>query len=288
MAAISQSRRRSRSVAVLLLFVILASVQGERVWFSDTDEVRVIDQDYESHNVFVVNGTTVSLENGSITAPDSGDDGEDAVRVVDATFHGISGKISGGLGLGGTGVTITTTRDSDEYPPGTATFEAGVEVYGGDATREKTTQGGNAVQILQSGSKAVINGGKFLPGRGCTIKVCGTVTSDGVALQVIQGEAIIKGGTFEGIINNFSGDVEFHGCVVYDKDSGKITGVLLDGSAIDVMYTSTEDPPSIVYERDACPQQAPAPMPENGGGRRMNPVVLMCVSVVLGNIITLQ
>jgi len=253
--------------------------------------VHVIEEDYEAHNIFIVNGTTVSLENRSITAPDSGDDGEDAVRVEDATFHAISGKISGGLGVGGTGVTISTTRDSD-HPPGTATFEAGVEVDGGDATREKTTKGGDAVQVLQSGSIANFNGGRFTPGTGCTIKVCGTATGDGVALQVIQGKAIVKGGTFEGVFYNVAGDIELHGCVVYDEDAQKITGVLLDGSNIDVVYGQPKGqnrPPVIDYDSEVCPNKAPEPTPASNGGRKtMNRVALVGASFVLGVIITLQ
>mmetsp|Transcript_10958 Transcript_10958/g.20041 ORF Transcript_10958/g.20041 Transcript_10958/m.20041 type:complete len:287 (-) Transcript_10958:3679-4539(-) len=284
------SAKRSMLLVVTLLLSIIPSVKGERLWFSGP-EARVIDgQNYDAHNIFVVNGTTLTLLNGAIVAPDSGDDGEDAVRIDDATFIALNGKISGGLGMGGTGVTISTTRDSD-YPPGTATFEAGVEVYGGDATRESTTKGGDAVQVLQAGSKATINGGKFVPGTGCTIKVCGTATGDGVALQVIQGEAIVKGGTFEGVLFNVGGDIELHGCVEYDQDAGKIIGVLLDGSNIDVVYGQPKGqnkPPDIIYRPEVCPPKASAPTPQNGGGRAINHVVLMSISVVLGMIISLQ
>jgi len=280
-----------RSTVLFFLLINISSVHGARVLYTDGG-AHVIEEDYEAHNIFIVNGTTVSLENGSITAPDTGDDGEDAVRVEDATFQAISGKISGGLGIAGTGVTISTTRDSD-HPPGSAIFEAGVEVYGGDATREKTTKGGDAVQILQSGSIATFNGGRFVPGTGCTIKVCGTATDDGVALQVIQGKAIVKGGTFEGVLYNLGGDIELHGCVVYAEDTQKITGVLLDGSNIDVMYSQPKDQngaPVIVYDAEVCPTEAPESTPLSNTGRKtMNSVALVRASSVLSIIFaTLQ
>lgn len=264
---------------VTLILLLASSVQGDRVWFGDSKDAHVIDQDYEDHNIFVVNGTTVSLENGSvITAPDNGDDGEDAIRVEDAIFHAKSGTISGGLGVGGTGVTISTTRDSD-YSSGEATFEEGVVVYGGDATRERTTKGGDAVQVLQAGSKATFNGGRFVPGTGCSVKVCGTATGSGVALQVIQGEAIVKGGTFEGVFTNVGGDIELHGCVEYDKDTGKITGQLLDGSDINVVYEGNT-PPVIVYE---CTEKEPAPTAQNsnGAGTMTKTVALASVSLTV-------
>lgn len=267
----------------LLLFPILSSVQGERVWFQGREQSHQIDRDYEAHNIFIVNGTNVSLEGGSITAPESGDDGEDAVRVEDATFHAKTGKISGGLGLGGTGVTISTTRDSD-YPPGTAIFEAGVEVYGGDATRDETTKGGDAVQVLQADSTATFNGGKFVPGLGCTIKVCGTATDNGVALQVIEGKAIVKGGNFEGVLYNYSGRIEVHGCVVYDEDAQKITGVLLDGSNIEVNYgqpKGSNRPPVIVYQPELCPKEAPVSSSSSNEGAKMNPLAWFSSSFVL-------
>eukprot|EP00581_Thalassiosira_minuscula_P018961 CAMPEP_0183722012 /NCGR_PEP_ID=MMETSP0737-20130205/14093_1 /TAXON_ID=385413 /ORGANISM="Thalassiosira miniscula, Strain CCMP1093" /LENGTH=310 /DNA_ID=CAMNT_0025952097 /DNA_START=373 /DNA_END=1306 /DNA_ORIENTATION=+ len=278
--------KRSMLMVISVLLSTILAVQGERVWFigdSGTTDPNVIDgQDYNSHNIFVVNGTKLTLQSGSITAPDSGGDGEDAVRVVNADFHAISGKISGGQGVGGTGVTITTERNS-EYPNGTATFEAGVEVYGGDAVRETTTQGGDAIQVLQGGSTVTINGGKFVPGTGCTIKVCGTPTSDGVALQVIMGEAIIKGGTFEGVLSNINGKIELHGCVEYDKDAGKITGVMLDGSDIDVEYSGSK--PKIVYVTDVCPLNDQTHTPESSGGRVAIHVLLMSFSFILSMIL---
>ncbi len=103
----------------------------------------------------------MTLENGwSVTAPGSSSDGGDAIRLEDATFYGTSGSVRGGLGIGGTRVTISATRDS-EYSPGTATFEAGLEVYRGDATREQVTKGGDAVQVLPYGSVVYINGGNL-------------------------------------------------------------------------------------------------------------------------------
>ncbi|KAL7525665.1 hypothetical protein ACHAWF_001460 [Thalassiosira exigua] len=242
------------------------AMQGNRVWFSDTGGVHVIDQIYDSHNIFIANGTEVSLENGSVTAPDSGDDGEDAIRVEDATFHAISGEIRGGLGIGGTGVTISTTRNSD-FPPGNATFEAGIEVYGGDATRDDTTKGGDAVQVLQSGSEAIINGGTFVPGAGCTIKVCGVDTPNGVALHVIQGKAIVRGGSFQGNFYNMGGTIELHGCLEYDEEADKIQGALLDGSVLDVDWAQPKGQssrPTIVFDKSSCPQEAA--LKESGAG----------------------
>mmetsp|Transcript_19181 Transcript_19181/g.40179 ORF Transcript_19181/g.40179 Transcript_19181/m.40179 type:complete len:279 (-) Transcript_19181:148-984(-) len=272
---------------LLLLQLSFAPVRGDQVYFGDTTHV-IDGQDYESRNIFVVNGTTLTLKNGSIIAPDSGDDGESAVRIDDANFVAIEGTILGGMGVGGTGVTISTKRDSDY--PGIATFEAGVEVYGGDATRDETTKGGDAVQVLHSGSKAIINGGKFVPGTGCTVEVCGTNHADGVALQVIQGEAVIKGGSIEGVIVNMKGDIELHGCVEYDEEAGKITGVLLDGSNIDVVYKSEGRRPTIISLPEVCEDETGtrARGPENGGGSTINHVALTSVSVVLGMIITLQ
>jgi hypothetical protein len=247
----------NRSNLATLILSIISSVYGDRVWYNDMG-IHSIAQDYGSHNIFILNGTTVTLENGwRVAAPESSSDGEDAIRVDDATFYGIKGSIHGGLGYGGSGITISTTRDS-EYSPGTATFEAGFEVYGGDATREFTTKGGNAVQVLQSGSIIVINGGKYVPGAGCTIETCGVATDDGVALQVIQGKAVVKGGTYEGMFYNIEGDIEVHGCVVYDEGSQMIVGVLTDGSDINVFYGQPGGQsrlPVIMYHPDACPKE---------------------------------
>jgi len=257
-------KKGKQSMILTLLLLMISWVSGDRVWFSDnTDTQLVIDQDYNDHNIFIVNGTTVSLDNGyAITAPSKTDDGEDAIRVEDATFIANNGTIKGGVEIGGTGVTISTTRGSDIS--GSATFNDGVEVYGGDATRVDTTKAGDAVQILQSGSKATFNGGRFVPGTGCTIKVCGVKTDNGNAIQIIQGEAIIYGGVFDGNIYNLGGDVEVHGCVEYDEEAGTITGTLLDGSDINVKYVQPNGqnrPPNIVYQEEVCPKEETESVP---------------------------
>lgn len=51
-------------------------------------------------------------------------------------------------------MTITTDKDRDSTSY--AVFEDGVEIVGGSAGRESTTQGGNAVQILQLGAQVGI------------------------------------------------------------------------------------------------------------------------------------
>ena len=271
---------------IVALFALASAVHGERVIYDDTG-IHVIDQDYTSHNIIITNGTIVTLENEyTIIAPDTSDDGEEAVRVEDATFHAKSGVIKGGLGIGGTGVTISTTRDS-EYV-GSVTFEDGIEVYGGDAVRERTTQGGDAVQVLQSGSKATFNGGKFVPGTGCTIKTCGVDDDDGKALQVAKGEADIKGGTFEGVIYNLDGKVRVHGCVEYDDDTQQIKGVLLDGSRIDVAYeqpNGQNSPPDIVYESNVCPNNQPGSTEPNGGQKMMSSMAIIGASFAFGIIL---
>ena len=255
---------KQNMMILTLLLLMISWVSGDRVWFNDnTDTQLVIEQDYNNdHNIFIVNGTVVSLYNGyAIAAPPKSDDGEDAVRVEDATFIANNGTIKGGTEIGGSGVTISSTRGSDIS--GIATFNAGVEVYGGDATRVDTTKAGDAVQILQSGSKATFNGGRFVPGTGCTIKVCGVQTDNGNAIQIIQGEAIIYGGAFDGNIYNLGGDVEVHGCVVHDEEAGTITGTLLDGTDINVKYVQPngqDRPPSIVYQEDVCPKEETEPV----------------------------
>jgi len=285
----------NRSKLVPFFLTVISLVYGDRVWYMDTGS-HSITQDYSSHNIFIANGTTVTLENGwSVTAPGSSSDGDDAIRVEDATFYGTSGSIRGGLGVGGTGVTISTARDS-EYSPGTATFEAGIEVYGGDATRDQTTKGGDAVQVLQSGSVVYINGGKFVPGTGCNIETCGVATDDGVALQVIQGKAIVKGGKFDGVFYNVEGNIEVHGCVVYDADTEMIVGVLLDGSDINVVYGQPKgqnNPPDIVYDSEVCPKEkAPESTPLSNEGRKFDPfdypVGLICAHIALLIIMALQ
>ena len=267
-----------------LLLLMISWVSGDRVWFSDnTDAQLVIDQDYNDHNIFIVNGTTVSLDGYAITAPKKSDDGEDAIRVEDATFIANNGTIKGGVEIGGTGVTISTTRGSDT--PGIATFNDRVEVYGGDATRVDTTKAGDAVQILQSGSKATFNGGRFVPGTGCTIKVCGVQTDNGNAIQIIQGEAIIFGGVFDGNFYNLGGDVEVHGCVVYDEEVGTITGTLQDGSYINVKYVQPngqDRPPNIVYQEEACPKEETESVPASDTSDGSMIMTLTVVYISLG------
>ena len=266
-----------------LLLLMISWVSGDRVWFSDnTDTQLVIDQDYNDHNIFIVNGTIVTMNDGAITAPSKTDDGEDAIRVEDATFIANNGTIKGGVEIGGTGVTISTTRGSDT--PGSATFNDGVEVYGGDATRVDTTKAGDAVQILQSGSRATFNGGKFVPGTGCTIKVCGVKTDNGNAIQIIQGEAIIYGGEFDGNIYNLGGNLEVHGCVTYDEEASTITGTLLDGSYIDVKYVQPngqDRQPSIVYLQEVCPKEETESVPasDTSGSLRMTLTASVYISL---------
>ena len=60
----------------------------------------------------------------------------------------------GAPSIGGTGVTITTDKDRDSKSY--ATFEDGVEIVGGNAGRESTTQGGHAVSVLQMGAEVCI------------------------------------------------------------------------------------------------------------------------------------
>jgi len=52
---------------------------------------------------------------------------------------------------------------------------------------------------------------------------CGTATSDGNAIQVLQGEAIIKGGSIDGVLFNAKGKIELHGCVDYDEETQKLS-----------------------------------------------------------------
>ena len=73
--------------------------------------------------------------------------------------------IGGGANFGRSGVTLSTSRDAKQGA--TALFVDGMTVYGGDAARNETTQGGDAAQVLQSGSKATFAGGTIVAGRGC-------------------------------------------------------------------------------------------------------------------------
>jgi len=277
-------KKVKQSMILTLLLSMISWVSGDRVWFNDNTDTQLdIDQDYNDHNVFIVNGTTVTMNDGAITAPSKTDDGEDAIRVEDATFIANNGTIKGGIEIGGTGVTISTTRGSDT--PGIATFNDGVVVYGGDATRVDTTKAGDAVQILQSGSRATFNGGRFVPGTGCTIKTCGVETDNGNAIQIIQGEAIIYGGAFEGNIYNLGGDVEVHGCVEYDEEASTITGTLFDGSYIDVKYVQPngqDRQPSIVYLEEVCPKEETESVPASDTSGSMLVTLTASVYVSLG------
>lgn len=260
----------------LLLIGLLPLTKSSRLTFSDGGNY-TISSNYNDINVFVLNSTSLTLSDAeyTIVAPPSTDDGESAIRVQNSYLYAKGGKVIGAAVIGGSGVTITTNkeRDSKSY----ATFEAGVEIVGGSATRQSTTQGGNAVQIIQMGSEvcyalvklllllcieslsrrmytmcmqATFYGGKFTPGTGCTLEVCGVLTEDGNALQVLYGKAIIKGGQFEGKIYSISGDIEVHGCVELNEE--RITGFLLDGNNIDVGYDGQVNDLSIVYNETVC------------------------------------
>ncbi|EJK68753.1 hypothetical protein THAOC_10039 [Thalassiosira oceanica] len=221
--------------------------------YSSPPDSQSIRQDIDGFNVEILNGTTLTLDGYSIVAPANNIAGDDAVRVQDATFIAKRGVIKGGLGVGGSGVTVTSTRDSREG--GTAVFEEGVVVYGGDATRNETTQGGDAITILNEDSTVLINGGSFFAGLGCTNLSCGAQTADGVAIQNLAGRVVIKGGTFEGIIYNSLGTVEVHGCFL-TFDDGKIEGTLLDGNGIDIEYVQPkgqDEPPLLIT--DMCPDK---------------------------------
>ena len=262
----------------LLLLSILPLTESSRLTFSDGGNY-TISSDYNDINIFVLNSTSLTLSDAAYTiiAPSSTDDGESAIRVENSHLYAKGGKVVGAAVIGGAGVTITTDkdRDSESY----ATFEAGVEIVGGSATRRSTTQGGNAVQIIQMGAQvwfcydkvavfcvcvaslssfayttyyvqAIFYGGKFTPGTGCTLEVCGVLTDDGNALQVLYGKAIIKGGQFEGNIYSISGEIDIHGCV--ELNEGRITGFLSDGNNIDVRYNGQTNDLTIVYNETVC------------------------------------
>jgi len=148
-------------------------------------------------------------------------------------------------------VTVTTNRNSEFQAK--ATFEDGVTVHGGDAIRQTTTRGGDAVQVLHAGSEAVFKGGVFTPGAGCTVQVCGQPTSTGNSVQVLNGKATVMGGKFNGNFFCDQCDIEIHGCV--ELKNGKITGNLLDGSRIDVVYDGSENDVIIVYDDSVCPEK---------------------------------
>lgn len=98
--------------------------------------------------------------------------------------------------------------------------------------------------------QVTFNGGKFTPGTGCTLTVCGVQTDDGNAIQILYGKSIIKGGVFEGNIYSISGIIEVHGCV--DFDGEMITGYLMDGERIDVKYVGEENDLQIIYNNATC------------------------------------
>ncbi len=253
------------------------SVKADQVYFVDGGEHQT-SQGYPEHNIFIVNGTTLSLVDGiSIVAPSNGKDGEEAVRVEDAFFYAKNGSISGGLGVGGSGVTITTNRNSEFQAK--ATFEEGVTVYGGDAIRETTTRGGDAVQILHAGSEAVFHGGVFTPGAGCTVQVCGQPTSSGNSLQVLNGKATVMGGKFNGNFFCDQCDIEIHGCV--ELKNGKITGNLLDGSRIDVKYDGSDNDLIIVYDDSVCPEKQEQASSATKNRKYQSTIVRLCVSLIL-------
>ncbi|KAL3787522.1 hypothetical protein HJC23_013731 [Cyclotella cryptica] len=237
---------------LLLLSHLLLSTNSLPLTFSDGNN-HTITQNYTNTNVFLLNGTTLLLAQHAtiISAPPSSSDAEEAIRVENSIFIGQGGIIVGGEGVGGTGVTVTTNKESDQVS--SATFEGGIEVYGGSAGRESTTRGGNAVQILQVGSEVTFYGGKFVPGTGCTRDVCGVPTDDGNSIQLLYGKAIIKGGTFEGNIYSVSGVVEVHGCVEFDGE--RISGFLLDGSRMDVVYVGDVNDLDIVYDASVCQEE---------------------------------
>ena len=275
------SRRRRVAVAIILL---ATSVLGDRVWYNSTGTY-VIEDDYNNDNIYIVNGTRVYLENGVITAPNSTDDGDHAVVVKDSTFYGKSGAIHGGMGIGGKGITISTTKGTDNSP-GTATFEAGMEVYGGDAYNEDAGRG-IAVEILHNRTIVTFNGGKFNAGEGCKDDVCG---ENGVSVHVVRGKAIVKGGTFEGGFYNDRGDIEVHGCVVYNDNSQTIVGVLLDGSNIDVAYrqpTGQNIQPNITLSYSSCPEsnQVTFTSALTAGITVTNPILWICLTFGLGFVV---
>jgi len=237
-----------KTVFLLLLIALgTAGTNAIRLYFNDSATHTLQNTSYPAHNIFISAGSTLQLTNGaSITAPSSVDDGESAIRIDDASFIGVNGTIIGGANFGGIGVTISSSRDVGAE----ALFGSGMTVYGGDAARKETTQGGDAVQVIQSGSRATFAGGTIIAGKGCNQEVCG-VSNNGNAIKVVMGEVIVKGGTFDGDFYNLQGSIQIYGCVEIDKD-GRIKGVLSDGSAIDVAYVGEEEQLEIVYDETVC------------------------------------
>mmetsp|Transcript_12175 Transcript_12175/g.17508 ORF Transcript_12175/g.17508 Transcript_12175/m.17508 type:complete len:288 (-) Transcript_12175:108-971(-) len=258
-------------VASLLLFLATSSTSTAiRLYFNDdSNSASLQNSSYPSHNIFISNGATLQLTNGaSITAPASVDDGESAIRIDDASFIGVNGTITGGANFGGIGVTISSSRDGRQTAQ--ASFGAAMAVYGGDAARKETTQGGDAVQVIQSGSRATFDGGTIVAGRGCSQEVCG-VSNNGNAIKVVMGEVIVKGGMFDGDFYNLQGSIQIYGCVAIDdekKDEDgrmRIKGVLSDGSSIDVAYVGEEEQLEIVYDESVCPPAVAAPTIDTSG-----------------------
>jgi len=137
-------------------------------------------------------------------------------------------------------------------------------VYGGDAARSETTQGGDAVQVIQSGSRATFDGGTIVAGRGCSREVCGVSNTNGNAIKVVMGEVIVKGGMFDGDFYNLQGSIAVYGCVaIIDEEDGqrRIKGVLSDGNVIDVAYVGEEKQLEIVYDESVCPPPAAVAAP---------------------------
>jgi hypothetical protein len=281
------------NVTVLLVVLLSAayltpSTNALRLYFNDSSTHQLDSTTtYDAHNIFVSSGSTLELINGAfITAPSSVDDGESAIRVDDAKFIGVNGTIIGGASVGGVGVTISTSRDS-EFGGADASFGSGMTVYGGDAARKETTQGGDAVQVLQSGSKATFEGGVYVAGKGCSPEVCGVTSYNGNAINVIMGEVIVKGGTFDGDFYNLKGSIQILGCVEYKN--GRINGVLSDGSVIDVAYVG-EKQPDIVYSASVCPATPATADPTSrvGPGRSFSlSLVLASMTVSLAVVVCL-
>ena len=207
----------------------------------------------------------------------------------------MNGTIIGGANFGG-----STSRYAEQGA--TALFGDGMTVYGGDAAQNETTQGGDAVQVLQSGSKATFAGGTIVAGKGCNPEVCG-VSNNGNAIKVVMGEVIVKGGSFDGDFYNLQGSIQTHGCVeiVETEDDGRrtttyIKGVLSDGSDIDVAYVGEENQLEIVQDDAACPSAPIAVDPSTSSGAELDSVgkknslvlilastvVSLCMAVVVG------
>mmetsp|Transcript_33965 Transcript_33965/g.69226 ORF Transcript_33965/g.69226 Transcript_33965/m.69226 type:complete len:280 (+) Transcript_33965:74-913(+) len=265
-------------IALLLSIIItaltLATTNAIRLHYNSSSTIHTLTNSfYPSHNIFISGGSTLQLLNGAaITGPSSVDDGESAVRIDDATFIAVNGTIVGGADFGGIGVTISSSRDDNAE----ASFGTGMAVYGGDAARNKTTQGGDAVQVIHAGSKATFDGGTIVAGKGCSQEVCG-VSYNGNAIKVIMGEVIVKGGMFDGDFYNLQGSILIYGCV--EVRDGRIEGVLSDGSVIDVAYVGEEEQLEIVYDESVCPAAAPTIDDPTSGIESVRSFTLVLVSI---------